>query len=562
MSQADAITFLNAYVGNPSFKPLPRLRETEHVLQATCNLRSTWNNGLLGYKFLNEVQTLAIDGQPVTAQFIFGHNWNQQDSVAKFQLPDLAIGKHTLRCEVISALVADSDMAGLPVDAPARDWPPAKRRWSRSCQAEFTIYSNDANIVSLTQDPAMDPVASGALKAPQVIIRPKNGHLTAVTTFRADPKTNTAISDDVTLRLADQSVSCGNMWAEKDSSGETSESGMELTADIHDLGPNIKEAEVILTPNTKLIESHPGIYQIWGREIVFSHVPVVRQDLIEARPAVPSSNNNSSSLRPIPSQAAQLLSAMKAYGEAFSKTHDLKDTKVMTQFGKEMSARQKEIKNLLQGTAVEPLVRQQDELIADLRQASQARDEEKLRGLGNEAKSLGGQIEKMINHLPTFQFRWAAAEDDDSSPVDVLPAAGDSTGQRAFRLLKTAMLEEYEVDSAGFTTYQPGQKTLAVNVYPRSAERISQDAQNHLGRQIALVLQDRVLRMFDSWSVTGGKVNLTGTLNDAESSRLLDLLNHRTTPGMPATNPRRSHLGMLPTLQTTTPPHHQAIVPY
>ena len=58
-----------------------------------------------------------------------------------------------------------------------------------------------------------------------------------------------------------------------------------LSADIGTLDPQIKEAEIHLTPNPKAVEYRPGIDRIWGKEIVFSHVPLSRQDLAGATPA-------------------------------------------------------------------------------------------------------------------------------------------------------------------------------------------------------------------------------------------------------------------------------------
>ena len=48
------------------------------------------------------------------------------------------------------------------------------------------------------------------------------------------------------------------------------------------LDPALKEADLILTPNPGLIEAQPGIERVWGKEIVFNHVPLTRQDLEKA----------------------------------------------------------------------------------------------------------------------------------------------------------------------------------------------------------------------------------------------------------------------------------------
>jgi hypothetical protein len=98
-------------------------------------------------------------------------------SLRHLNCPNSLPGKHRVRCEIESAFVATRDMAGLAEDATSVDWPPAKRRWTRVCEAEFMVYPTDAEIVSRSDDPALNPVAGGALSAKPIIIRPERGRL-------------------------------------------------------------------------------------------------------------------------------------------------------------------------------------------------------------------------------------------------------------------------------------------------------------------------------------------------------------------------------------------------
>lgn len=59
----------------------------------------------------------------------------------------------------------------------------------------------------------------------------------------------------------------------------TSSGGAELAADLDMLDPQIKEAEIILTPNPQPVEHLATVERIWGKEIKFSHIPVTRFDL-------------------------------------------------------------------------------------------------------------------------------------------------------------------------------------------------------------------------------------------------------------------------------------------
>jgi serine/threonine protein kinase len=285
IAETNKLAFLVAYCGNPAIEPLPRLREDEKSLQVTCKLRSPWNDGhIFGFDLLNEVRSISIDGQPVPVRAVFGRNWNQQDFVGELKPLILAPGKYTVRCEVESALVATTDMAGLAADATSKDWPPAQHRWTRAAEAELTVYPLGGEIVSLSDNPTLNPVTAGALSAGQIIIRPKGGRLTATVALNMKTKPGLPVSVDVILRLAGQDFKCGNYWFDgKSTQGgfNPTPNGWTFTADIGTLDPQIKEAEIVLTPDPKAVESRAGVERIWGKEIIFSHVPLARQDLPE-----------------------------------------------------------------------------------------------------------------------------------------------------------------------------------------------------------------------------------------------------------------------------------------
>jgi len=287
MGETNALAFLEAYYGSPSIEPLPRLRENASSLHLTCKWRSPWLNQSLGFELLNEMRSISIDGQQLPANRNSPQNWSEWQYSGELALPKLAPGKHVVRCEVDSALVAASEMAGLAKDASSKGWPPAKRRWTRICEAEFTVHANDAEIVSLTDDPTLNPMAGGALAIPQVIIRAQGGRLTATASFVVKDRPSQPVSVDVTLRLPGQTIQCGNIYEVNTSDGgrhRGARNDHELTVDIGPLDPQIKEAEIVLTPNPKAVEEYPHVDRIWSKEIVISHVPLSRQDLYGAKP--------------------------------------------------------------------------------------------------------------------------------------------------------------------------------------------------------------------------------------------------------------------------------------
>ena len=283
ISETNALAFLKAYQGDPLCQPLPRLREGDQTIQLTCNLRAPWDDQLFGFEMLNEVQTIRVDGRSIKFNSWFGHNWNQQQFSANLELPVLAPGSHTVQCDVATAFVAVSNMAGLDSNLRSVDWPPAKLRWMRSCQATLMVYPKDTVIVAPSDDPTNNPVLNGTIFIQQVIIRRTRAALNADLAFNFNPKPAPPVGVDVTLRIGGQSIKCGSLkgWAITNETGSISmtHDNTVLTAALDSLDPDVHEADIVLTPNPKLLEGTPlGVDQIWGKEIVITNIPIKRED--------------------------------------------------------------------------------------------------------------------------------------------------------------------------------------------------------------------------------------------------------------------------------------------
>jgi serine/threonine protein kinase len=278
VAQTNAVQFMEAYCGSPALEPFRRVRESQPSFQLTCKLRNPWNDEEFGFSVLNEMRSVLLDGQPVLVRDANGRDWNQQQYIGEVPLWGLAPGKHSVRCEIETALIRLTDVVGLPQSAASKDWPPAVTRWTRVCQGELEVIARNAEIVHLSEDPALNPVATRALSIQQVIIRRRNGGLTAVASFNIDPKPGLPFSVDAVLDLSGKQVKLGPVWAEK-SSRETAMSGGLLSADFAALDPEIKEARILLSPDPKAIEHRPGVDRIFGAATRFDKVPLVRQDL-------------------------------------------------------------------------------------------------------------------------------------------------------------------------------------------------------------------------------------------------------------------------------------------
>jgi hypothetical protein len=280
VDEAQTVRLLEAVHGNLRGEPLDRLRQGDVRLDVTAACRYRWRNALLGLEMLNEVQSATVDGVPVRFEDAGGRFCRRDDVFVTLRLPALAPGRHRVRLDVLSALVPETDLVGLASDAPSSDWPPAKKRWTRSLELGFDVFAHDAELVGLEQDPAFDPVAAGGLTIEPIIVRPKGNQSQAVLSFGLTAKLPVSVGFDVALRVAGKTVPCGAIWAAKGADGRiVPRSGETLIRELPPLDPDVAEAVVVLTPNPVLIEHVAAVDRIWGREVTFSRVPLKRQDL-------------------------------------------------------------------------------------------------------------------------------------------------------------------------------------------------------------------------------------------------------------------------------------------
>jgi len=272
VTEPQKISFLEAFHGELRCEPAFRLREGARGLTPKLEWGSNWTHDLFGMTLLNELQSVTIDGEPLPAAKFTAY-WNSPTYHQSLPLPPLPAGKHVLHLSVLTALVLTADLVGLiSSNVPSTDWPAARKRWNRTIDIELDVFPADAEIISAARNPALDPATHG-LSIEPVIIRGTGSRKNATLQFKLDGSLAVPIGFDVSLHIAGQTIPCGSLWRAKNANG-----GTVLSAEIPQLGADVREADVVLTPNPRLIELRSDVDRFWGGEVSFRNVSLRRLD--------------------------------------------------------------------------------------------------------------------------------------------------------------------------------------------------------------------------------------------------------------------------------------------
>jgi hypothetical protein len=283
VQETQVLAFLYAFYGEPFLEPLPRLREGEGHLHLTCHWSSDWNEKPFDLVLLNQLRSITIDGEAIEPLQLYPKDWRSRRFDAELRLPALAPGKHALRCEIVSALIRESDLTGLAQDATAADWPPFRQAWTRIAQAELAVYAQDAVIVGLTNDPALYPLAADAPSTARIVVQRKGDGITATVLLKTSD--TAPISFKVTLRIAGQAYECGSILSVPIKNGHASGAN-DTSVGLKPVDLQVSTGEVVLRPDPRAAEPFAGVDRIWGTEIVLTNVPITRHDLPETTPGL------------------------------------------------------------------------------------------------------------------------------------------------------------------------------------------------------------------------------------------------------------------------------------
>ncbi len=129
-----------------------------------------------------------------------------------------------------------------------------------------------------------------------------------------------------------------------------------------------------------------------------------------------------------------------------------------------------------------------------------------------------------------LEFRLVATEGS-SDPTDLLPDPDDPSGQRRLRILRQAVADGSDVDTAGLTFERDGNRSIFVKLTPDGSRRFAAVTATNLNRQLAIVFRGRVINApVIRAPITNGRLMITGRLSASEVHEMVDSLNREPRP--------------------------------
>ncbi len=275
----ERIQFVQAVHGEIRGPKSLRLREGRDTLRVKLEYRYRWKDDWFNLAMMNDFPQATVDGEKALTKLVAGSwFWNNNDVDLLVSVPGLAPGRHKVKLEVLSALAPMEDLPGLSPTALSSEWPQAARRWTRTSEIDLVIHPLNAVIVDQTQNPELDPTKNRCLSVEQILVRRSSPRTLAVFEFKLDQRPPVDLGFTVSLRIAGQTIPCGEFWVHTGPTGSMVHNA-QLSVALDRLPAEIREAELVLSPNPVAVEEIPTVDRIWGKPVVFSHVPLKRLDL-------------------------------------------------------------------------------------------------------------------------------------------------------------------------------------------------------------------------------------------------------------------------------------------
>jgi len=120
----------------------------------------------------------------------------------------------------------------------------------------------------------------------------------------------------------------------------------------------------------------------------------------------------------------------------------------------------------------------------------------------------------------------------DASAADELPDPADRTGNRKLRLCREVLLDTSDVQGAGVVTNTArGKSEIVVHFTAAGAERFRHITRTNLQRQLAIVLNGRVLSApFIQVEIDSGQCRIAGAFSPAEAAQIAEALRAALAP--------------------------------
>ncbi len=273
--------FALAYYGaKPIILGIPRLLHDQTRLSFNVEFGNHWeltNHGGMPIELFWVIERSEIDGNPVKVGSTNSTSNNRDVTV---DVSTLEPGEHELKVQLSAAIIdVSSNNPLVPHPDTKNRWPNAMYSWTATADAKMIKLSESDRPVSLSTDPSLAP-GPDDITVNYILAQPEGNRLHLSLEFKVKDEYVGALSCDVSLMVNEQELKLNHMMYIATGSGR-SYGNMRQNLYIDSLDPQIKTADVILTPNPRYVYNRTNVEAIWGKPITIKDVPIYRYDLQE-----------------------------------------------------------------------------------------------------------------------------------------------------------------------------------------------------------------------------------------------------------------------------------------
>jgi hypothetical protein len=295
------------YADSPKFTMRTRAREGEPIL-LTLNEHEPWN--LPNVQLCWALTDITADGttkltpepryptvsrrpgQPIPPippmrpdQLSGSGRDGQFDVLLPHSLPP---GEHEIALTFELGTVSDrATMRGLDGKPGTPDkWPSPVARWQSVVKRKITVRPKDQSPINVVKDPTSNPFTSASITVEEALARPSSRGVELAIKFKFTGVLSPVVGYRVWVQAGDQKINFGTLVAGRTSRGQTQ--GGTDRATVKELAADVKSIDILFEPDTKVVEHHTGIEEIWGGSHRIQGVPLQRFDLDDAATTAPS----------------------------------------------------------------------------------------------------------------------------------------------------------------------------------------------------------------------------------------------------------------------------------